>query len=62
MEPGISYDLQQVAMAKAKSSWFVRYTRPHHEKNVYAALQAAKIDAYLPLQITLRQRSDKKKR
>ena len=45
-----------------EKKWHIIYTRPHHEKNIYRQLQENKIEAYLPLQTTLRQWSDRKKK
>jgi transcriptional antiterminator RfaH len=42
--------------------WYVIYTRPHHEKKVSKKLEEEKINVYLPLQTTLRQWSDRKKK
>lgn len=42
--------------------WYVVYTSPHHEKKVYKLLQENNIEAFLPLQLTLRQWSDRKKK
>jgi transcriptional antiterminator RfaH len=42
--------------------WCAIYTRPRHEKKVFAQLQQEKIQAYLPLQTTIRQWSDRKKK
>jgi transcriptional antiterminator RfaH len=45
-----------------KHNWHAIYTRPRHEKKVYEQLQQAKIEAFLPLQTTIRQWSDRKKK
>jgi transcriptional antiterminator RfaH len=42
--------------------WHAVYTRPRHEKKVLSQLQQEKIEAYLPLQTTIRQWSDRKKK
>lgn len=42
-------------------NWFALYTLPRAEKKAYAELIKKGIDAYLPLQRTLRQWSDRKK-
>jgi transcription antitermination factor NusG len=42
-------------------NWFAVYTNPRAEKKAYAELLEKGIDAYLPLQRTLRQWSDRKK-
>jgi transcriptional antiterminator RfaH len=49
-------------LVSQQQNWFAIYTRPRHEKKVYALLQQDKIEAYLPLQTTLRQWSDRKKK
>jgi transcriptional antiterminator RfaH len=46
----------------AQPCWYAVYTRPHFEKKVYGQMVRQGIDAYLPLQTTLRQWSDRKKR
>ncbi|MBN2818770.1 MAG: UpxY family transcription antiterminator [Bacteroidales bacterium] len=45
----------------ATKSWYAVYTRPRFEKRVYTELVNDDIEAYLPLQKTLRQWSDRKK-
>jgi transcriptional antiterminator RfaH len=45
-----------------ESNWYAVYTRPHHEKKIYKLLQKEKIEAFLPLQTTIRQWSDRKKK
>jgi transcription antitermination factor NusG len=62
MKPSISYELQPVVKKSIQPSWYVVYTRPHHEKKVYKQLQQEKIDAFLPLQTTLRYWSYRTKR
>jgi transcription antitermination factor NusG len=42
-------------------NWFAVYTNPRAEKKAYAELIKNGIDAYLPLQKTLKQWSDRKK-
>jgi transcriptional antiterminator RfaH len=42
--------------------WYAVYTRPRHEKKVYAQLQKEKIEAFLPLYTTIHQWSDRKKK
>ncbi len=42
-------------------SWFAVYTNPRSEKKAHALLLEKGIDAYLPLQRTLKQWSDRKK-
>jgi len=41
--------------------WYALYTRSRTEKKVYTELKARSIEAFLPLQRTLRQWSDRKK-
>jgi hypothetical protein len=62
MEPVISYNLQPSANAKLQSCWYAVYTKPHHEKRIYNQLQQEGIKTYLPLQMTLKQWSDRKKK
>ena len=45
-----------------KQHWYAVYTRPRHEKKVYEQLIQSKIETFLPLQITIRQWSDRKKK
>lgn len=45
----------------ADSPWLVAYTKPRNEKKVLDRLQSMGIEAYLPLQRTLKQWSDRKK-
>jgi transcription antitermination factor NusG len=42
-------------------NWYALYTAPRSEKKAYAELFSKGIDAYLPLQRTLKQWSDRKK-
>jgi transcription antitermination factor NusG len=42
--------------------WYALYTRPRHEKKIFARLQQEKINAFLPLQTTIRHWSDRKKK
>ena len=42
-------------------SWYALYTNPRTEKRAHAELLSKGIDAYLPLQRTLKQWSDRKK-
>ncbi len=41
--------------------WYAVYTRPKHEKKVYEKLTEQNIEAYVPLQKSCRQWSDRKK-
>jgi|WetSurSiteA1Bulk_404760.scaffolds.fasta_scaffold00720_6 transcriptional antiterminator RfaH len=43
-------------------NWYALYTRPRHEKKIYAKLKQENIEAFLPLQTTIRQWSDRKKK
>jgi transcriptional antiterminator RfaH len=45
-----------------QKKWYAIYTRPRYEKKVCEQLQKAGIECYLPLQITIRQWSDRKKK
>jgi len=51
-----------VNMLPKQQTWYAIYTRPRHEKKIYARLQQEKIEAFLPLQTTIRQWSDRKKK
>ncbi|MCU0441505.1 MAG: UpxY family transcription antiterminator [Bacteroidia bacterium] len=42
--------------------WYALYTKPRSEKKVEAALAAKGITVYLPLQVTIKQWSDRKKK
>jgi transcriptional antiterminator RfaH len=46
----------------SQKKWYAIYTRPHHEKKIHNQLQKFGIESYLPLQICLRQWSDRKKK
>jgi transcriptional antiterminator RfaH len=45
-----------------KKKWYAIYTRPRYEKKVYEQMQKGGMESYLPLQITIRQWSDRKKK
>jgi transcription antitermination factor NusG len=45
----------------AENKWYAIYTRPRAEKLVYTRLIEADIEAFLPIQKTIRQWSDRKK-
>jgi transcription antitermination factor NusG len=45
-----------------QKSWYALYTRPHHEKKVFEQLQKERLEAFLPLQVSLKQWSDRKKK
>ncbi len=49
-------------LSKDTTLWYAVYCKPNHEKAVYAKLAEANIEAYLPLQTTIRQWSDRKKK
>ncbi len=57
-----SDNLIQVYRKNQVSQWYAIYTRPQHEKKIYTQLREQKINAYLPLQTTIRQWSDRKKK
>jgi transcriptional antiterminator RfaH len=44
------------------SNWYAIYTKPRHEKEVYKKLLEQSINTFLPLQTTIRQWSDRKKK
>jgi transcriptional antiterminator RfaH len=62
MEADISYNLQPFIKARIPVCWYAIYTRPHHEKKIYELLKGLNIDAYLPLQTSIKQWSDRKKK
>jgi transcription antitermination factor NusG len=62
MNTSTSYTFQPISRAGMQSNWYVVYTMPHHEKKIYAQLQKEGINAYLPLQTTLKQWRDRKKK
>jgi transcriptional antiterminator RfaH len=45
-----------------RPNWYALYTRPHHEKKILEQLEKEKIEAYLPMQTTIRHWSDRKKK
>jgi len=45
----------------AEEKWYAIYTHPRAERQVYQKLEETGIEAYLPLQKTIRQWSDRKK-
>lgn len=53
-------EIKEVQIA-IKKKWYALYTRARFEKKVNKRLQEQKIEAFLPLQKTLRQWSDRKK-
>ena len=52
---------QQEKRPELQSKWYAVYTHPRAEKKVYQRLLEQGIEAYLPLQKTMRQWSDRKK-
>ncbi len=42
--------------------WYVLYTQPRHEKKAHQVLQSKGYNTYLPLQTTIKQWSDRKKK
>lgn len=48
-------------VATTTSGWYAAYTRPRTEKKVYERLVQQGVEAYLPIQRTLKQWSDRKK-
>jgi transcriptional antiterminator RfaH len=44
-----------------EEKWYAIYTRPRAEKQVYQRLEESGVEAYLPMQKTIRQWSDRKK-
>lgn len=45
-----------------RQTWYVLYTKPNFEKKTYTNLLERNIEAFLPLQNVMRQRSDRKKK
>jgi len=62
MIPDLTYRLAQLPRKSFVTQWLAVYTRPRHEKKIYAQLQKQKIRAYLPLHTTIRNWSDRKKK
>jgi transcriptional antiterminator RfaH len=62
MQSVISYDTPTIKRTTFKPNWYALYTRHCHEKKVFEQLKQMQIDAYLPLQTTIRQWKDRKKR
>jgi transcriptional antiterminator RfaH len=62
METAIQPKTQRLKYATRTPCWYVVYTRPRHEKKIIKLLENEHIDAYLPLQSTLKQWSDRKKK
>lgn len=61
MQPVVSYNNQTFRKIAYKAKWYVVYTKPCHEKKVYERVQQMNIEAYLPLQTTIRHWKDRKK-
>jgi len=53
---------RSVIPSTPQKCWYAVYTRHHHEKKTFELLQKRKIEAYLPLQTTLKQWGDRKKK
>jgi len=51
----------QKSVRSKPPEWYAVYTKPHAEKQVFNRLEEAGIEAFLPLQKTIRQWSDRKK-
>lgn len=51
-----------IRLANSGKKWHILYTRPHHEKNIFSQLEKDNIEAYLPIQVRLKQWSDRKKK
>ena len=49
-------------LKKLTNSWLALYTKARHEKKVYRELCELNIESYLPLQTTIKQWSDRKKK
>jgi transcriptional antiterminator RfaH len=62
MQPVISYNTQTIKRSIFITKWYAVYTRHCHEKKVYEQLLQMEIEAYLPLQTTIRQWKDRKKK
>jgi transcriptional antiterminator RfaH len=62
MNPSTSITLQPNLRTIQQTNWYVVYTMPHHEKKIYAQLLKEGIDAFLPLQTTLKQWRDRKRK
>jgi transcription antitermination factor NusG len=61
-QPNSSISGESSGIAAKKQNWYAIYTRPRHEKKIYARLKQENIEAFLPLQTTIRQWSDRKKK
>jgi transcriptional antiterminator RfaH len=62
MEPFSTHSATAIIKQKIQPTWFAIYTKPRHEKKVFQQLQLGNVEAYLPLQTTIKQWSDRKKK
>jgi transcriptional antiterminator RfaH len=62
MESATSYFTNSIVNQRLQPCWYAIYTRPHHEKTIYNTLIKENIHSYLPLQSTIKQWSDRKKK
>jgi transcription antitermination factor NusG len=62
METAISYIINSAVRSGKQPSWYAVYTKPHHEKKIFKTLGQENIEAYLPLQFTIKKWSDRKKK
>jgi transcriptional antiterminator RfaH len=54
--------LKHISMAIVKKSWYVLSTKTRSEKQVYNRLIQSGVEAFLPMYITIRQWSDRRKK
>jgi transcriptional antiterminator RfaH len=62
MHPALSCNNHTIKKSTIIPNWYAVYTRHCHEKKVFEHLQQREIEAYLPLQTTIRQWKDRKKK
>jgi transcriptional antiterminator RfaH len=62
MEADILHNVQPLNKKLKLQCWYAVYTRPHHEKKVYEHIYQENIIAFLPMQTTIKQWSDRKKK
>jgi transcription antitermination factor NusG len=62
MQQVISYKNHTIKRSAFIPHWYAVYTRHSHEKKVFKQLQQMEIEAYLPLNTTIRQWKDRKKK
>jgi transcriptional antiterminator RfaH len=62
METVRQHNAQNLKNSYNQPCWYAVYTRPRFEKKLYGQLMQQNIQAYLPLQTTIRQWSDRKKK